>query len=244
MVKYKNKNLIVIPAYNEGKSISGVIEAIRKYNPSVDILVINDGSDDLTEKEVNQAMSCDSEVYLVNLPYNMGIGAAIQTGFKFAKEKGYDLCVQCDGDGQHPPHQIGKLIQLIIEENVDVAIGSRFRVKYSYKSTFSRTVGISILSTLISLGIGQRITDPTIGFRAFSRRAIKFFTCIYPTDYPEPESLVLAYRKKLKIKEVPIKIRERKTGVSSIGFFDAMYYMVKVSVAIIIDLFETMPEDF
>lgn len=238
MVTPKSNILIVIPAYNEEKNIQEVIRSIRKYTPSADIVVINDGSSDSTAKRVAEEEFFNDGTYLISLPYNMGIGAAIQTGFKFARYYKYDICVQCDGDGQHPAYQIGRLIKALNESGSDVIIGSRLKVKYTYKSTVPRLVGIYILAKLISAVTKQEITDPTIGFRAFNKKAIDLFSRIYPSDYPEPESLVLAYKAGLKVKEVPVKIRRRKSGISSINFWGSIYYMTKAFVAIIIDLFE------
>lgn len=227
-----------MPAYNEAESIEKVIANIRKNNPSADLLIINDGSIDETETIMERKMSGAEGLFLINLPYNLGIGAAIQTGFKFAQAENYDICVQCDGDGQHPAYQIPKLINAVINDNLDLAIGSRFKMRYSYKSTFARIIGIWCLSKLISILIGQNITDATIGFRAFGRRAIDFFSEIYPADYPEPESLVLAHKRGLRIGEVPVRIRQRRHGESSIGVLGGIYYMLKNIIAIIIDLFK------
>lgn len=243
MITSRKKTLIIIPAYNEAGSITRVLKSVRNYSPYVDILVVNDGSIDDTENIVRGLMEEDAHVYLINLPYNMGIGNAMQTGFIFGREKGYDVCVQCDGDGQHPAHQINRLIEAVVHNDIDIAIGSRFRLRYTYTSTAARRIGIYVLSKIVSFSVKKSITDPTIGFRAFSREAVRFFSVIYPSDYPEPESLILAHRKGLKIEEVPIKIMKRKHGISSINFLDSIYYMVKVTIAIIIDLFEDLPED-
>lgn len=243
MRKTDKKVLIMIPAYNEAESITKVLVDIRKNVPFVDILIINDGSSDDTEKKVRNEMEKDNRVMLINLPYNLGIGAAVQTGFKYAKEKDYTICVQCDGDGQHPAYQLNKFIETIEKSNVDLVIGSRFRTKYTYTSTFPRLAGIYILSKIVSVITNQKITDPTVGLRAFSRRAIEFFSYIYPADYPEPESLVLAHKRGLKIFELPVRIKRRKHGSSSIGLFRSVYYISKVVLAIIIDFFETIPGD-
>lgn len=232
----EKKILVILPAYNEEDSIVKVIEDVEKNIPSADILVVNDGSSDNTSILAKQ-----KNVFVIDLPFNLGIGAAVQTGFKFAYENNYDIAVQCDGDGQHPPYQINKIITDLEKHNVDIIVGSRFLIKYSYKSTIIRIIGIFIISKIVSFILKMRITDPTSGFRAFSKRSIKFFSIIYPQDYPEPESLILAFKGKLKIKEVPIRINIREKGCSSINIFRGIYYMVKVILAIIIDIFEKIP---
>jgi glycosyltransferase involved in cell wall biosynthesis len=233
----EHRILIIVPAYNEEKNIPLVIREIKKQDAKYDILIINDGSSDAT-----LANARAEQVYVIDLAYNLGIGSAVQTGFLFAREYGYDMCVQCDGDGQHPAYQIRKLLRPLFDGEADMAIGSRFRVKFSHKASWSRRAGIWFLSWLISVITARRVTDPTMGFRAYNRRAIENFCRIYPFDYPEPEALVLACKMKLRVKEVPIKIRNRKLGSSSINPFDAVYYMIKVTIAIMIDLFERIEE--
>ncbi|MCM8799841.1 MAG: glycosyltransferase family 2 protein [Candidatus Omnitrophica bacterium] len=229
--------LIILPAYNEEQSIGRVIEDIRKNIPTADILVVNDGSKDNTSKIAKQL-----NVLVIDLPFNLGIGSAVQTGFKFALKENYDICVQCDADGQHPAYQIKNLISPLLENSIDIVAGSRFLRKYSYKSTIPRQIGIFLFSKLLSFITKISLTDTTCGFRAFDRKAIEFFAEFYPCDYPEVEALILAYKRGLKIKEVPIRIIERKEGISSIGFWSAFYYTIKVFLAVIIDLFENLPK--
>jgi glycosyltransferase involved in cell wall biosynthesis len=230
----QNKILIILPAFNEEKSIAGIIDDIKKNVPEADILVVNDGSFDNTSK-----VAREKNVFVIDLPFNLGIGAAVQTGFKFAHRNGYTIAVQCDADGQHPAYQIKNLISALQENNVDIVAGSRFLRKYSYKSSIPRQIGIFLFSKLLSFITKTKLTDTTCGFRAFNKKAIEFFSQYYPCDYPEVEALVLAHMQNLKIKEIPIRIMERKAGVSSIGFFSAFYYTIKVFLAVIIDLFES-----
>jgi len=233
----QNKNiLIIIPAYNEEKSIGRIIDNIKIHIPSADILVVNDGSLDLTSK-----VAKSKGVFVIDLPYNLGIGAAMQAGYKFAREGDYDIAVQCDGDGQHPPYQIKNLITPLLEKKTDIVVGSRFLGKFGYRSSISRQIGIILFSWLLSIITKTRLTDTTCGFRAINKKAIISFAFYYPTDYPEVEALVLAHKEGLRITEVPIRIYPRKQGISSIGFLSSFYYTVKVLLAVLIDLFETVP---
>jgi glycosyltransferase involved in cell wall biosynthesis len=230
------KVLIILPAYNEEESVGMVINHIHKQVPAADILVVNDGSTDSTSK-----VAQDRGAFIIDLPFNLGIGAAMQTGYKFANRQGYDIAVQCDADGQHPPYLINYLMEHLIENNADIVVGSRFLKKYSYKSSVPRQIGIALFSRLISLITSTRLTDTTCGFRALNKNAIRYFSEYYPCDYPEVEALVLAHRAGLKIKEVPVKIYRRKGGISSIGFLSSFYYTLKVFLSIVIDLFEEVP---
>lgn len=233
----RNKNIIIIvPAYNEEKSIGRVIEDIKTHIPSVDILVVNDCSLDSTSR-----VAKNKGVFVIDFPFNLGIGAAMQAGYKFAQQGNYDIAVQCDGDGQHPAYQIKNLISPLIENKADIVVGSRFLGKFGYRSSFSRQVGIILFSWLLSLITKTRLTDTTCGFRAINKKTITSFSFYYPCDYPEVEALVLAHKEGLRITEVPVRIYPRKQGSSSIGFFDSFYYTVKVFLAILIDLFETVP---
>jgi len=228
------KILIVVPAFNEEKSISSVVQDIRKHLPSVDILVVNDGSSDRTSEKAVAAGA-----FVVDLPYNLGIGATMQTGYMFAERESYDIAVQCDGDGQHPPYQIKNLITPLLEGKADIAAGSRFLGNFGYRSSIPRQIGIILFSGILTAITKTRFTDPTCGFRAINKRAIKSFSAYYPHDYPEVEVLVLAHKKGLKMREVPIRIYKRKEGSSSIGFFGSFYYTVKVLLAIFVDLFKS-----
>lgn len=230
-----HKVLLLIPAFNEAKNIEKLINKINLVNipnVSIDTLVINDCSKD------NTSSICKSlGVNLIDLPCNLGIGGAVQTGYKYAKVCKYDIAIQVDGDGQHDPSFIKDLIAPIVNRESDMVIGSRFINKVGFQSTFMRRVGIVYLSKLINILTGLRITDPTSGFRACNKKVINLFADNYPIDYPEPESILHINRKKLEIKEIPVLMREREAGISSINFFRSIYYMIKVSLSIVIDKF-------
>lgn len=223
------KVLVIIPAYNEEGSVRKVIEEVRRHLPHGEILVVNDGSTDSTgdiaEKE---------GVFVLEHPYNMGIGATMQTGFLFASRNGYDLAIQVDGDGQHDPGYIKELISPILEGKVHLVIGSRYLEKKGFKSTFLRRVGIRFFSILFRILTGEKVTDPTSGFRALNQKVIHFFSKEYPPDYPEAESLVLLRKKGFTFKEIPVVMRERQGGVSSINLLRSVYYMVKVTLSMVI----------
>ena len=222
------KTLIIIPAYNEEGSVARVIENIRRDVPGADILVVNDGSRDRTARQARQ-----SGAMVMNLPYNMGIGSAVQSGFLFAKEKGYHFAVQVDGDGQHPTNEISRLLSTL-DNGVDLAIGSRFVQPTEYQPTFTRSLGIKIFSFLVSLIVGKKIYDTTSGFRAASRKAILLLTETYPHDYPEVEALITLHRNEMSFVEIPVEMNSRQAGRSSIGAQNAVYYMLKVTLAVFI----------
>lgn len=235
-MEFKKKVLVIIPAYNEEGSVGKVVEDIKTHFPQVDSLVVNDGSTDLTSLKART-----SGAIVLDLPFNLGIGGAMQAGYKYAFEKGYEIAIQVDGDGQHDPKEIPKLLQALEEKEVDMVIGSRFIGDSEFKSSMMRRVGISIFSKVISLIVGQKITDPTSGFRAASHRTIRLFAFDYPQDYPEPEVLVLLHKCGLKMAEVPIVMNERYAGESSITTIRSIYYMVKVLLAIFVDCFKKRP---
>jgi glycosyltransferase involved in cell wall biosynthesis len=230
------KVLVIIPAYNEEGSVGKVVEDVYTHLPQAKVLVVNDGSTDLTSE-----IAKSKGAIVLNLPFNLGIGGAMQTGYQYAYKEGYDVAIQVDGDGQHDPKEIGKLLKGLAEKKMDIAIGSRFIGDLGYKSSLMRRVGISIFSKVISMIVGQRITDPTSGFRAASRKAIQIFASEYPQDYPEPEALVLLHQCQLKIGEVPVGMSERYSGESSITKIRSIYYMVKVLLAIFVDCFKNHP---
>jgi glycosyltransferase involved in cell wall biosynthesis len=225
------KTLIIIPAYNEEESIGYVINDIRKHLRDVDIVVVNDGSTDMTAK-----IAEEHGVEVITIPFNLGIGAAMQTGYIYASRMGYDVAVQFDGDGQHRADQIGALIKPIIEGTTDVVVGSRFTGESIYNQTFPRLIGVRIFAKVVSLLVGQKLTDTTSGFRAVNREVIKFYSYCYPEDYPEVEALVLLHKAGFRIAEVPSKMEERYMGKSSITPFQALYYMVKVFLSVFIDM--------
>lgn len=224
--------LVIIPAYNEEDSLVHVIDNVRANVPFADIVVVNDGSVDQTASIARM-----KGVILLDLPYNLGIGGAVQTGYKFAAEQGYDVVIRVDGDGQHPAEEILKLLEALRTGQTDLVIGSRFVSRWSnYSLPFVRLMGIKILSVVVSFLSRQRITDPTSGFRAVDRDAIRFLARTYPRDYPEPEVIVLLYKEGYSITEVPVKMNQRIGGISSISLLDGLFYIVKVLLAIAIDM--------
>jgi glycosyltransferase involved in cell wall biosynthesis len=223
--------LIIIPAYNEQESIGGVIEAVKSEGPPADILVVNDGSWDRTSFVARRF-----GVTVVNHPFNMGIGAAMQTGYRYAERAGYDIAVQVDADGQHLAHQITHLIEPILNDDAHVVVGSRFLGKGEYRPSVARYAGMALFARVVSAILSERITDTTSGFRAAGREVIEFFSDNYPDDYPEAESLVLLHKKGFDIMEVPVEMAERAGGRSSITPLRSLYYMVKVLLAIFVDL--------
>jgi glycosyltransferase involved in cell wall biosynthesis len=225
------KILVIVPAYNEESCIRGVIEDVRASFPQGDILVVNDGSRDMTSAIANAL-----GVNVLDLPYNIGIGGAMQAGFLYAVQGGYDAALQFDGDGQHYASQIEKILKPFLSDGADLVVGSRFISEGGFRSSVQRRIGAKILSFVVSGIIRQKITDPTSGFRVYGRKSLEFFNLVYPEDYPEVEALILAYKKGLTIVEAPSEIGVRKGGKSSITFSQAFYYMVKVLLAIFVDL--------
>lgn len=222
---------VIVPAFNEEMAIAGVINeinAIEQANDiALDVVVVNDCSADHTA-EIAGKMKC----ILLDLPVNLGIGGAVQAGFKYAFANGYNYAMQVDGDGQHPPVEIPKLINAIIDRNLDVVIGSRFITKTGFISTFSRRLGITFFKHLLRLFCGITITDSTSGFRIINHKAMSIVSEFYPDEYPEPESIVIYNSHHLKIGEVAVTMRERQGGRSSIRAFNSIYYMMKVSIGI------------
>lgn len=225
----KEKVLIIIPAYNEEENIECLIDDLVENYPQYDYIVVNDCSTDNTEDILKRR-----HFNYISLPTNLGIGGGVQSGYMYAVENGYDIAVQLDGDGQHDPAYIAALIEPIINGEADIAIGSRYIEKKGFQSSVMRRLGISILGCVIKLCCGERISDPTSGFRASNRKAIEFFSRNYANDYPEPEAIVSSALNGFAIKEVPVIMRERGGGVSSINFKRSLYYMIKVSTALLI----------
>ncbi len=223
------RHLVIIPAWNESQSIRHVVQSLRQLHPQIDIVVIDDGSTD------NTARSVPPQAKVISLPFNLGIGGAMQTGYRYALMHGYDIAVQVDADGQHPPQELGKLLPPLLEGRCDMVVGSRFLQKGLYEQSPSRMVGIRLLNHLIRLLTGQTITDCTSGFRAVNRRVIAAFAYWYPDDYPEPEVVLLLRRAGFSIAEVPVRMDQRHAGRSSISFLRGLFYLVKVSVALILD---------
>ncbi len=224
------KKLIIVPAYNEEENIEKTIEAIRRESPDFDYIIINDCSID------NTRQICERRGYnIVNLPINLGIGGAVQTGYKYAVKNGYDMAVQVDGDGQHDPEFLNAMAQYLEDNELDMVIGSRFINKEGFQSSGLRRIGIRFFSCLIRIVTGVVITDPTSGLRIAGRNVIEYFSMDYPKDYPEPESVVAILRKGMKVKEIPVVMRRREGGVSSISLKQSIYYMVKVPLAILFE---------
>jgi glycosyltransferase involved in cell wall biosynthesis len=235
-MKSGKRILVIVPALNEADSIQKVIADVQTHVPEAGILVVNDGSVDLTSHRAKS-----SGAVVLDLPFNLGIGGAMQAGYKYAYEKGYDIAIQVDADGQHDPKEIIRLLPALLAEEADVVIGSRFIGDSEYKSSFMRRIGITIFSGVISMIVRQKITDPTSGFRAANRKAIQLFASNYPQDYPEPEAVVLLHQCRLKMGEVPVGMSERYSGESSITKIRSVYYMVKVLLAIFVDCFKKPP---
>ncbi len=230
------KILIIIPALNEEASIARVIDEIRHQAPPADILVVNDGSTDETGR-----IAEDCGALVLHMPHNVGIGASVQAGFMFAEEQGYAVVIRNDGDGQHTADDIPAMLRALNELDADVVIGSRYLENRGYTGTITRRLGSIILARLISSIIGGRITDPTSGFVACNRRAIKLCAQIYPHDYPEPESIVVLHRAGLTLREIPVTMKPRMGGHSSITILHSGYYMVKVILAILVGLLRPAP---
>ena len=221
------KKLIILPAYNEAKNIVHTVESLRDLD--FDYIIINDGSTD------NTASVCEEHgLSHLNLPINLGIGGAVQTGYRYAKLNGYDLAVQIDADGQHDAAFLNEMVQCFEEEELDMVVGSRFLEGEGFQSTGARRIGIRFFSWLIRALSGVTITDPTSGMRMVGRRGIALFAKEYPQDYPEPETVYSMARHGMKIKEIPVRMHERQGGVSSISLRDSIYYMVKVTMAILL----------
>jgi glycosyltransferase involved in cell wall biosynthesis len=230
--------LAVIPAYNESATIADVVERLRKRAPRFDVLVVDDGS---TDQTANVARAAGARV--LRLPFNLGIGGAVQAGFVFAREHDYDFMAQVDADGQHEPAELAALMRAMHEEpRVDVICGSRFLTQdYRYPAPISRRTGIHVFAALLSQIVDGRVSDPTSGFRLYNRRAIELFAGDYPHDYPEVEAVLMLHHHRLRMREVPVKMYTRGGGVSSISNGKSAYYMLKVLLALIIGLARRRP---
>lgn len=225
----KSKVLIIIPAYNESQNIELVVDNIINNYPQYDYVVVNDGSRDNT-REV-----CRRRKYnYINLSINLGIGGAVQTGYKYARDKDYDIAVQIDGDGQHDISFLEEMLPILEKDEADIVIGSRFINKDGFQSTFMRRFGINFLSGLIFLCTGKHIKDVTSGFRAVDKWFINYYADNYPIDYPEPEAIIAAIMNRGRVREYPVIMKERAGGTSSIRLFGSVYYMIKVTLAILI----------
>mgnify|MGYP000073792518 FL=1 len=221
------KTLVIIPAYNEEEAIVETINNLKKCcDGMVDYVIINDCSKDNTLKKCNE-----NNFNVINLPINLGIGGAVQTGYKYAYRFGYDIAIQMDADGQHDPKYISEIIEKIKAGN-DMVIGSRFIEKNGFQSTFVRRIGINLYSKIIKLFTGKVIKDTTSGYRAVNKKIIKIFANNYPVDYPEPETDAFIAKNKFEIFELPMQMKERDTGSSSITPIKSIYYAIKVGLAV------------
>ena len=227
------RRVAIVPALNEEHTVPRVIDELRAFDPGLDIVVIDDGS---TDRTAQAAAARGAKV--LRLPFNLGIGGAVQTGFRYAFEHDYDLAVRVDGDGQHDPAQLTRIIAPVLAGETDIAVGSRFAAAAGgYRSSRSRRIGIRVLAWTVSRIVGQRVTDTTSGFQALNRHGIALFARDYPHDYPEVEATVMVFRHRLRLLEVPVTMRERGGGHSSITALRSIYYMVKVLLAIFVGLF-------
>lgn len=224
------KKLIIIPAYNESECIETTVRDIMENASDFDYVIINDCSTDDT-----RAICERNNFNIVNLPINLGIGGAVQTGYMYAMEYGYDLAVQVDGDGQHDPQFLRQMAEYLETHDVDMVIGSRFIEKEGFQSSWIRRLGIVYFTKLIKLCTDKVVTDPTSGLRMAGRNVIRLFADCYPKDYPEPESTVAALNHGYIVAEIPVVMRERQGGVSSINMKRSVYYMVKVTLAILME---------
>ena len=231
------ENLAVVPAYNESATITRVIAAVLENAPGFDVLVVDDGSTDDTGE-----LAKASGARVLRHPFNLGIGGAVQSGFRYALENGYRRVVQVDGDGQHVAAEIELLGEAMdAAPDVDMVCGSRFVTETGYLAPRARRTGIWIFAVILSRIVGQRVTDPTSGFRLYNRRAIALFAGDYPHDYPEVEAVLMVHFHRLRMKEVPVRMLERGGGRSSISSGKSAYYMVKVLLAILVGLVRRRP---
>jgi glycosyltransferase involved in cell wall biosynthesis len=229
----EGRRLAIVPARNEEEAVGRVVEELRAFDPELDVLVIDDGSEDGTA-----ASAAAAGAAVVRLPFNLGIGGAVQTGFMYALAGDYDLAVRLDGDGQHDPAELPKLIEPVQRGDADIVVGSRFAAsRDSYRPPLARRAGIRFFAGLVSLLVRQRVTDTTSGFQALNRNGIRLFAADYPHDYPEVEATVMVIRHRLRLLEVPVQMREREHGSSSITALRSAYYALKVTLALFVGAF-------
>jgi len=227
----------VVPAYNESATVAEVIGALHRHAPQFDVVVVDDGSTDDTGRIAERAGAP-----VLRLPFNLGIGGAVQAGFSYALDNGYERMIQVDADGQHMPEEMMVLTDAMDQDpTIDMVCGSRFLTDKGYPAPVSRRTGIHIFAFLLSRIVGQRVSDPTSGFRLYNRRGIALFAGDYPHDYPEVEAVLMVHHHRLRMIEVPVRMRERDGGVSSISSGKSAYYMLKVSLAIFVGLARRRP---
>ena len=228
----KPEILIIVPAFNESGNVQKTVEEILSLRLPLSVVVVDDGSQDATVPEAKKTAA-----QVISLPFNLGIGGAVQTGFKYALEKGFTLAVQVDGDGQHDIRYLQKLMEPVLNKRADMTIGSRFLGTHAgYRSSLVRRIGIHFFAHLISFLTGYKVSDSTSGFRAYNRKMIEVFARSYPHDFPEPEAIVTAKRLNAVIVEVPVEMRKRASGSSSIRYLKTLYYMMKVTFAILLNM--------
>jgi glycosyltransferase involved in cell wall biosynthesis len=231
--------LAIVPAYNEAGAIAGTIADIRTHAPDFDILVLDDGSTDRTAR-----VAAGAGAHVIRLPFNLGIGGAMQTGYQYALDHGYDVAVQVDGDGQHDARHIGDLLaHLRSRADMNMVTGSRFlaRDRSGYRSSAPRRLGIRFFAGVLSLLTRRTVTDPTSGFRMTDRRGIELFARDYPHDYPEVEAVLMVHAHRLVADEIPVEMRPRRTGRSSINSTQSAYYMLKVLLAVFVGMLRAKP---
>ena len=234
-----NRNLAIVPAHNEVEAIAATVTAIRRWAPDFDVLVVDDGSSDATAERASATGAA-----VLRLPFNLGIGGAMQSGYIYALEHDYEVAVQVDGDGQHDPRHIHELLDhLQSDPSLNMVTGSRFLDPDGdgHRSSAARRVGIRLFAAVVSLITGRRVTDPTSGFRMTDRRGIELFARDYPHDYPEVEAILLLHAHRLGSCEIPVSMRPRLTGSSAISSTQSVYYMVKVLLAVFVGLFRVRP---
>ena len=228
------RRIAIVPAYNEEASVGRIIADVRDFDPGMDVVVVDDGSHDRTA-----GIADDAGAHVLRLPFNLGIGGAVQTGFRYAFEHGYDVAVRLDGDGQHSAAELAKILAPVVSGEADLVVGTRFggTAGGEFRSTPVRRIGIRFFAWIVSRLVRQRVTDTTSGFQAVGRRGIALFAADYPHDYPEVEAKVMVARARLRLREVPVVMHERAEGRSSITALRSVYYVAKVTLALFIGLF-------